>query len=123
MKKLIVTAAMWMGVSAANLNAASVNGAGLMGNLGDIVVSNESGLKFKVLVKNEEKKNATVTIKNEVGDVFYQYFLSKNEELKKVFDLSSLPDGKYTIEVMLGKEKQSKSFEIKSSTSRAIINE
>ncbi len=123
MKKLIVTAAMWMGVSAANLNAASVNEAGLMGNLGDIVVSNESGLKFKVLVKNEEKKNASVTIKNEVGDVFYQYFLSKNEELKKVFDLSSLPDGKYTIEVMLGKEKQSKSFEIKSSTSRAIINE
>jgi hypothetical protein len=121
MKKLIITAAMWMGVSAANLNASTFCGAGMLANYGEIIVSHLSGLKLKVLIKNDERKNAQVLIKNIKGDVYFEQYLSKSQELNKIFDVSLLPDGNYQIIVTVGQEKQTKSFEIKSNTNRAIV--
>lgn len=54
--------------------------------------------KVKVVFKNVKKGN-TLTIKGEDGDILHSENVIKKGNLTKVFDLSSLKDGNYSVEL------------------------
>jgi hypothetical protein len=123
MKKLMLSLALLMGVSAASMEANANCGAGALNTFNEIIVTNAGGLKFKVLVKNDASYVAKVMIKNDKGEVFHEEYLKKNSMLKKTFDVSNLPDGNYQFEITVGEDKQIKKFQISSDFVRQVINE
>jgi hypothetical protein len=46
--------------------------------------------------------------------------LVKTQKFSKIYDLSNLPDGHYQFEVISGKEKHSKPFQISTETTRTV---
>jgi flagellar hook assembly protein FlgD len=119
MKKLTLTLAVLMGVSAANLSNAA-NGLKIVeisAEATGLTVKAIDGLKFKLTLDNLSKKTY-IAIKNNTGEVFHTEYVSKTEQFTKVFDLSNLPDGNYYFEVVTGKEKMVKPFQISTQVNR-----
>jgi hypothetical protein len=124
MKKLILTFAVLMGVSAAITtlanNAPRFNGIKIIeitNEARDLQVKALQGLKFQLTLDNLDKKTY-VAIKNAAGEVLYSEFTYKTENFSKVYDLTNLADGEYYFEVITGKEKLTKSFQIATSVNR-----
>ena len=126
MKKLILTFAVLMGVSAATTTFA--NNAPRFNGIKIIEITNEAsklqvkalqGLKFQLTLDNIDKKTY-VAIKNAGGEVMYSEFTYKTENFSKVYDLNNLADGEYYFEVITGKEKLTKSFQIATNVIRTV---
>ena len=84
-------------------------------------VSNVLNTKNIKLVFNEVKKGHLLTIKDKDGTIIRSETVSKPGLLAKVFDLSSLSDGTYTIELNKDFEIIVKTLEVKNRT--VIFNE
>ena len=124
MKKLILTFAVLMGVSAATTtfanNAPRFNGIKIVeitNEASELQVKALQGLKFKLTLDNLDKKTY-IPIKNAAGEVMYSEYAYKNESFSKVYDLTNLADGEYYFEVITGKEKLIKSFQIATNVNR-----
>ncbi len=120
MKKSIVLMALLMGVSVANVSVAS-DGMAIVNLVNsDLDVKTLEGLKFKLTATNLQKKTY-LTIKDNSGNVLYSEYYNDGAFVK-VFDLSSLPDGKYTFVMESGSESVSKPFEIATSVNRSAVS-
>lgn len=124
MKKLILTFAVLMGVSAATATYANDGFKIVKINLGvsGLEVKAIKGLKFELKVDNLQKKTY-IAIKNTAGEVFHSEFATKVENFSKVYDLSNLPDGDYFFEVVTGSEKMIKPFKISTQINRTAETE
>jgi hypothetical protein len=116
MKKTILTLAVLVGVSAANL---SIAGDKAKENNAPIELVANSELKFKLTLENV-KERSSLTIKDFGGSVVYTTSLPKSENYSKIFDLSNLADGNYTFIVNNGNEISTKPFVISTETKRLV---
>ncbi len=114
MKKVILSLAILLGVS---FGAESFAGEGS----GDKAVrlSPLKDARFR-LAFNSPDQRSLISIRDESGRVLYNETVARNIAYLKVFDFSTLVDGKYTLEVSSGKDKVLKPFEIQTSTTRSI---
>ena len=122
MKRIILVAAVWMGVSAANLaNANTINPSTELRTGGAVDMSLETfkGMKFKLTVKNLSNRSY-IAIKRSTGEVLYSEYAAKSENYTKVFNLSNLADGKYTFVVETGNGSVERPFEISTETTRTV---
>jgi hypothetical protein len=122
MKKLILTGAVWIGISAAATCFANdgFKVVSISETTSDFTVKALGDLKFKLTADNLQKKTYIV-IKNTKGEILYNEYVSNTEEFSKVYDLSNLSDGEYFFEMISGKEKIVKSFEISTSVKRTAL--
>lgn len=122
MKKLILTLAVLVGVSISANTAFAFDGLKIV-TLNtienEVLLKPLAGMKFKLVVANISGK-ATITIKNENGDVMHTEYASKSEDFSKIFDLSDLTDGNYYFEIANGSEKLVKSFKISTEVKRTV---
>jgi len=81
--------------------------------------SNVGDTRFKVTFANTGKRSM-LFIRDEAGRILYDEAVARNAQYTKVFDLSTLGDGKYTFEVSRGKEKFTKPFVISTQTMRSV---
>lgn len=116
MKKTILTLAVLVGVSAANL---SIAGDKVKENNTSIELVANSELKFKLTLENVKERSSLV-IKDYSGSVVYSTSLPKSENYSKVFDLSNLADGNYSFIVNNGSEVSTKPFVISTETKRLV---
>lgn len=116
MKKTILTLAVLMGVSAANLSIAADK---VKENNAAIELVSKGELKFKLTLENVKDKSSLV-IKDFGGDIVYSTALPKSENYSKIFDLSNLADGQYSFIVSNGNEVSSKPFVITTETKRQV---
>ncbi|MCA0365685.1 MAG: hypothetical protein LCH67_16715 [Bacteroidetes bacterium] len=122
MKKLTLTLAVLMGVSAANLSNAA-NGLKIVeikAEANGLTVKAIDGLKFRLSLDKLSKKTY-IAIKNNQGETFHSEYLGKKDAFSKVYDLSNLPDGEYYFEVVTGNNKMSKPFQISTNVKRTVI--
>ncbi len=122
MKKLILTGAVWIGISAAATCFANdgFKVLNISETTSDFTVKALGDLKFKLTADNLQKKTYIV-IKNTQGEILYNEYVSNTEEFSKIYDLSNLSDGEYFFEMTSGKEKIVKSFEISTSVKRTAL--
>ncbi len=120
MKTIVVLAAVLMGVSAASVVKA--NDGIVIENFvtSDLTVKAMDGLKFKIYASNLEKKSV-LTIKDLSGNILHKEYCTETA-IAKIFDLSTLPDGKYVFELESGSDVISKPFEIATSVKRAAVS-
>lgn len=116
MKKTILTIAVLVGVSAANLSIAADK---VKENTASIELVSTSELKFKLSLDNVKERSSLV-IKDFNGDIVYSTSLPKSENYSKIFDLSNLADGNYSFIVNNGSEISSKPFVIATETKRLV---
>jgi hypothetical protein len=116
MKKLILTVAVLMGVSAANNIFANDNFnrikiVEIKAEATELQVKALKGLKFQLTLDHLDKKTY-IAIKDASGEVFHSEYVAKSTTFSKLYDLSALIDGEYFFEVVIGKEKLVKNFQI-----------
>lgn len=116
MKKTILSIAVLMGVSAANLTFANNN---VTDNTAAIELVSSSDLKFKLTLDNVKEKSSLV-IKDSFGSIVYSTNIPKSENYSKIFDLSNLSDGNYSFIVNNGNEVTAKPFAISTETKRQV---
>ncbi|NIJ51921.1 hypothetical protein [Dyadobacter arcticus] len=116
MKKVILTIAVLVGVSAANLSVASDK----VKENSSIELVSTGELKFKLTLGNVTERSSVV-IKDFGGDVVYSTSIPKSENYSKIFDLSNLSDGNYTFVISNGNEVSTKPFSISTETKRQVI--
>ncbi|TDB63774.1 hypothetical protein [Arundinibacter roseus] len=124
MKKTILVAAVWMGVSAASFAGINTNTNGSAievreDNAVDLNVEAFQDLKFKLSVKNLSNRTY-IAIKKSTGEVLYSEYTGKAENYTKIFDLSNLLDGEYVFVVETGKGYVEKPFSITTETTRVV---
>ncbi|MCE7069638.1 MULTISPECIES: hypothetical protein [unclassified Dyadobacter] len=70
--------------------------------------------KINVLVnKANNNANTVILLKNEAGNVVYRETVSKdNQKFGRTLNMDQMDAGKYELDVISGKEIQSKSFEL-----------
>ncbi len=115
MKRIVLGIAILMGVSIATTTVAG----GKEGNEKEVTVSPLNGAKFRLAFKNTESRSSVI-IKDEVGTVLFSESVARSNDYVKIFDFSTLRDGKYTFVIANGKEKTEKPFEIATNTTRVI---
>ena len=113
MKKIILSVAVLMGVSAANFSFAGEKTTAAI----EIVAA--SDLRFK-LTLDSVKERSSVVIKDGDGMIVYSTSIPKSENYSKIFDLSNLLDGNYSFVVSNGNEVTSKPFVISTETKRLV---
>ncbi len=116
MKKLILSVAVLVGVSAANLSVAGEN---VANNATAIELISSNDLKFK-LTLDQVKERSSLVIKDNDGVVVYSTAIPKSEKYSKIFDLSNLLDGNYNFIVNNGGEITAKPFSIATETKRSV---
>lgn len=119
MKKLFVTVALLMGVSATNFVEAK-NGLKIVDIAAstDVNITALAGLKFHLTSDNIQKKTY-IALKDNNGTVLFSEYTSKAGSYSKLFDLSNLADGKYTFVVINGVEQVEKPFTISTNVNRS----
>ena len=123
MKRIILIAAVWMGVSAANTITAKntdptsieVREEGTV----NMTVKTYKDMKFRLTVQDLTSR-LYVAIKNSAGEVLYSEYARETENYSKVFDLSNLADGQYAFLVETDKGRAEKSFTINTETTRVV---
>ncbi|CAG4993566.1 hypothetical protein DYBT9275_01192 [Dyadobacter sp. CECT 9275] len=115
MKKILFSIAILMGVSIANLSAASSDKAGAA----NVEIAAIGELKFKLSLEDVKDKSS-VQIKDENGEVLYSANLPKSANYTKIFDFSTLKDGGYVFVINNGKERIEKPFSIETQTTRVV---
>ena len=116
MKKIILSVAVLMGVSAANLSFAGEKNAD---NAAAIELVSSNDLKFKLTLENVKERSSLI-IKDNNGGVVYSTSIPKSENYTKIFDLSNLLDGNYSFIVNNGSEVTAKPFVISTETKRLV---
>ncbi len=123
MKRIILIAAVWMGVSAANTitakntdrTAIEVREEGTV----NMTVKTYKDMKFRLTVQDLTNR-LYIAIKNTAGEVLYSEYARKTENYSKVFDLSNLSDGEYAFVVETDKGRAEKAFLIDTKTTRVV---
>jgi len=77
-------------------------------------------MQFRVSYHNPQTKTVSVRILDTNKNVLFSESKNTENNYLKYFDLSTLMDGTYTFEITDGKEKASQSFDILTTTSRAV---
>ncbi len=123
MKKTLIIAAVWMGVSAASFaNTITTNTSATEvrdDNKVEVSVETFKDMKFKLSVKNVSARSY-IAIKKSTGEVLYSEYTGKTEAYSKVFDLSNLLDGEYVFVVDTTNGYAEKPFAIKTETTRIV---
>ncbi|MBU1822622.1 MAG: hypothetical protein KKG00_14080 [Bacteroidetes bacterium] len=122
MKKTILIAAVWMGVSAASFATTTTTSptVEVRGDKAvDMSIETFKDMKFKLSVKNVSGRSY-IAIKKATGEVLYSEYTGKTEEYTKVFDLSNLLDGEYLFVVDTNEGYVEKPFSIKTETTRVV---
>jgi hypothetical protein len=124
MKKLILTFAVLMGVSAATTTYANdgIEIVKINFEAKGLEVKAMKGLKFELKLNNLQKKSY-IAIKNTAGEIFYSEFTVKTSSFSKIYDLSNLVDGDYYFEVITGNEKMVKPFKISTQVNRTAVTQ
>lgn len=117
MKKVLLTVAMLIGVSAATFANDDMAILNLVD--ADLTVKSMANLKFLVKATNVETK-AIVEIKDADGVVVFKEAVKSGDDYTKVFDLSALPDGSYSFVLFEGDKTTTKSFEIATEVKRTV---
>jgi len=79
-------------------------------------------LKFRVALSQPVNERVGVTVVDRAtNNVLYSGTLGKTDAKGRVLDLSQLADGGYVIEVAVGKERVSQSFDIKTQVNRVVL--
>lgn len=113
MKKLVLSLAILM---SASLGVESLASTGIE----DVKLSTLKDARFR-LAFNSEGSRSLIYIKDEGGRIIYTETVPKNNSYVKIFDFSTLGDGKYTLEVASGKQRVAKPFEISTNTVRSVV--
>ena len=115
MKKLLVAVVILMGVSATTVKADNHI---FFNNLveADLTVKTMEGLKFRVTGTNLTEKSV-VEVKDDAGNILYKEVVS-SDDFAKVFDMASLPDGKYSVSLTTGAKTVVEPFEIQTEVKR-----
>lgn len=123
MKKTILIAAVWMGVSAASFADVNItNGTSVEAREDknvELSVETFKDMKFKLSVKNIANRSY-IAIKKVTGEVLYSEYTGKTEHYTKVFDLSNLVDGEYVFVVDTNEGYAEKPFSITTETTRIV---
>ncbi len=115
MKKVILSLAILVGVSFAAESFARGDGPGVR----EIRLSPLKDARFRLAFSSPDQRSL-ISIRDESGRILYNETVARNIQYLKIFDFSTLGDGKYTLEVSSGKNKVSKPFEIQTNTTRSI---
>ncbi|MFT4030789.1 MAG: hypothetical protein QM669_00055 [Siphonobacter sp.] len=83
-------------------------------------VAQDVNLRFQLTFQNPDKQKLTVVIKDKENLALFTE-TTTNANYLRLFDLSTLADGKYTLEVTGGAEHFSKTFELATQTSRMVL--
>jgi hypothetical protein len=106
MKTLILTTALVVLTAVSFAQKVSDNGQEMKSDVSKVKVAMYCNVgdqvTFIVMKQPEDKLN--LKIKNESGSLVYERKLRKPENRKITFDIKSLPEGKYTFELIKGKE-------------------
>jgi hypothetical protein len=123
MKKTILIAAVWMGVSAASFATTLATNSATVEVRDDkkieLNVETFKDMKFKLSVKNVTNRSY-IAIKKATGEVLYSEYTGKAENYSKVFDLSNLLDGEYLFVVETNDGYAEKPFSITTETTRIV---
>ena len=124
MKRIILVAAVWMGVSAASVVSANNNVSTSAIEVSkdgsvDMNVETFKDMKFRLSVKNLTNRSY-IAIKRATGEVLYSEYANKTDEYSKVFDLSNLLDGSYVFVVETMEGTVEKPFTIRTETTRVV---
>lgn len=79
-----------------------------------------NSMKFKTVVATGQNSKLYVIIRNEKNEPIYTESLKSTNGYIRTFDFSTLADGEYTFEISNGKQTQSKTFKIETSTERIV---
>ncbi len=123
MKRTILIAAVWMGVSAAStITAKNTDRATIEvreeGTV-NMTVKTYKDMKFRLTVQDLTTR-LYVAIKSSTGDVLYNEYARETENYSKIFDLSNLPDGEYAFVVETDNGRAEKAFMIDTKTTRVV---
>lgn len=124
MKKLFVTLAVLMGVSAASRVEAK-DGLKIV-DVKEVLTSENvdltalAGMKFRLTFDKLQHKSY-IAIKDTNGETLYSEYAKQTGAYSKAFDLSNLTDGKYTFIIINGSERIEKPFEISTNVKRSVI--
>ncbi len=78
-----------------------------------------NSLKFKTVIAAADSK-LSIVIRNAQNEAIYTESMKHNEGYIRTFDFSTLPDGDYTFEISNGKQTQSKTFKIETTSARVV---
>lgn len=123
MKKIILVAAVGMGVFATSLCNAQTNNVAVAqtserGTI-DLSVKAYKDMKYRLFV-GKLSEHSHIAIKRESGEVLYNEYIAKAGVYSKIFDLSNLADGNYTFVVESNEASAEKAFAIKTETTRTL---
>jgi flagellar hook assembly protein FlgD len=106
MKTLILTTALVVLTAASFAQKVSENGQELKTDDSKVKVAMYSNVSDEVtfIVKKQPEDKLNLKIRDESGFLVYVKRLGKPEIRKITFDIKSLPEGKYTFELVKGKE-------------------
>ncbi|MFT7247871.1 MAG: hypothetical protein ACI9DJ_000004 [Algoriphagus sp.] len=118
MKKLVLTAAILIGLS--TVSSTFANDLIYRANLAETELNLKvlKGVKFKVSAINILKESI-LQIKDTSGNVLFKGIVN-NGNYEKIFDLSPLPDGKYFFILSTDREITKRAFEIQTETKRSV---
>lgn len=123
MKRIILIAAVWMGVSAAStITAKNTDRAAIEvreeGSV-NMTVKTYKDMKFRLTVQDLTSR-LYIAIKSTSGEVLYSEYARETENYSKVFDLSNLADGSYAFVVETDKGRAERAFMINTETTRVV---
>ncbi|WP_373514336.1 hypothetical protein [Persicitalea sp.] len=125
MKRIILVAAVWMGVSAASTitakNIAPTSTEVREEGTVNMTVKTYKDMKFRLTVQDLTSR-LYVAIKNASGEVLYSEYARGTENYSKIFDLSNLADGAYAFVVETDKGRAEKTFIINTETTRVVTS-
>ena len=78
----------------------------------------ENSLFMKVQILNPDRKNVTVSIFDNNNQLIYKKRMGRTSQFYGKFDISNIPDGKYTMTVHTPKKVVTNSFNIKTKQER-----
>ena len=122
-RKAVLTLAAVVLVAATQLTFAASGPEPAAKPLESAVFQLPASLKFKAIVAPSASGKLTLSIRNEKGQLVHSENHKNTQGYIRTFDLSSLSDGEYTFEISDGKQTQSKTFNIHTTTARvAALN-
>ncbi|MDJ1471958.1 hypothetical protein QNI19_28425 [Cytophagaceae bacterium DM2B3-1] len=90
------------------------------GSLQSTVFQLPNSLKFKTIIAANNNNKVFITILNAKNETIYTEVTKNNSSYIRTFDFSTLADGEYTFQISNGKETQSKTFKIETTTARVV---
>lgn len=76
--------------------------------------------KFVVAINNPEGKTFDVIVRNEAGEVKYEETVRRELSYGRLYNLTTLADGKYTFVVRNGRQNYTQTFAINTNTDRLV---